>query len=105
VLAGFSEAAGSRVRVLGVDVSDDAQSAVGLLTDAGVHYPSVRDPQASTRAPLRWTGLPMTVLVDADGVVRHVERAPLTSDAQLRDLVAAHLGVDVPGATPSRSGS
>jgi thiol-disulfide isomerase/thioredoxin len=95
LLADLAAAGGSSLRVLGIDVQDDPASALSLLTDAGVHYPSVRDDAAATKAPLRWTGLPMTVFVDPDGVVTFTQRGPITDPDQLRSLVSAHLGVTV----------
>lgn len=89
------DASTSAVQLLGIDVEDDASSAVSLLIDTGVHYPSVRDTGRATQPSLRWVGLPMTVLVGADGVVRHVERAPITSQEQLDALVQEYLGVTV----------
>jgi len=47
---------------------------------------------ASTKSVVS-TGLPFLALVDADGVVVHREYVALTSQAQLEDLVAEHLGV------------
>jgi hypothetical protein len=44
---------------------------------------------------LRRTAMPVTVLVGADGVVRRVYNGPVLTDAALRDLVRAHLGVVV----------
>ncbi|MFN8168295.1 MAG: TlpA disulfide reductase family protein [Candidatus Nanopelagicales bacterium] len=96
LLADLSAAAGPSLRVLGVDVQDSPSSALSLLADTDVHYASVRDDDTLTKAPLRWTGLPMTVFVDADGVVTHVQRGTITSDEQLRGLVQEHLGVTVP---------
>jgi hypothetical protein len=76
-------------------VQDDPGAALSLLTDTDVHYASMRDDDAGTKAPLRWTGLPMTLFVDADGVIRHTQRGEITSDEQLRELVQEHLGVTV----------
>jgi thiol-disulfide isomerase/thioredoxin len=81
------------VDVLGIDVEDRPSAALSLLLDSGVHYPSVRDTGRDTQPALRWVGLPMTLFVDAAGHVTHVERAPLTSQSQLDDLVERHLGV------------
>ncbi|MFN8157707.1 MAG: TlpA disulfide reductase family protein [Candidatus Nanopelagicales bacterium] len=87
------DTATDEVALLGIDVQDDPASALSLLTEAGVHYPSVRDTGAATRPSLRWSGLPMTLFVAADGVVQHVERAPITSQEQLDGLVKTYLGV------------
>ncbi len=95
LFADLAAAGGGSLRVLGLDVQDDPASALALLTDAGVHYASVRDDTALTKAPLRWTGLPMTVFVDSDGVVTYVHRGTITDPAQLRSLVSEHLDVVV----------
>ena len=91
------KSAGSSVRVLGLDASDDPSSALSLLRDAGVHHPSVRDDAGRTKGSLRWgSGLPVTYFVDADGVVVYEKHGAVTSAAELRGLVADHLGVTVP---------
>ncbi|HET7901444.1 MAG TPA: TlpA disulfide reductase family protein [Candidatus Nanopelagicales bacterium] len=81
------------VELLGVDVEDRPDRALSLLVDTGVHYPSVRDTGRTTQPSLRWVGLPMTVFATAEGVVTHVERAPITSQEQLDGLVSRYLGV------------
>ena len=95
LLASLSESK-SGVRVVGIAVQNKPDQALSLLTDSGVHYPSARDDDAATKAALHWGGLPMTLFVGADGVVTHVERAPIVSEDQLRSLVSLHLGVTVP---------
>ncbi len=89
------DAATSEVALLGIDVEDRPEKALSLLADTGVHYPSVRDTGRITQPSLRWVGLPMTLFVAADGVVQHVERAPITSQQQLDGLVQQYLGVQV----------
>ena len=82
--------------MLGIDVQDSPGSALSLLGDTDVHYASVRDDDTATKAPLRWTGLPMTVFVDADGAITYSQRGVITDADELRSLVREHLGVDVP---------
>lgn len=92
----FADLAGTGdVRVLGIAVQDDPSQGLALLVEADVHYASVTDFDSVTKPGLRWTGLPMTVLVDADGVVTHVERGQIQDAAQLEQLVSDHLGVTV----------
>ena len=81
------------MRVLGIAVQDDPSAGLALLIEADVRYPSVTDYDSLTKPELRWTGLPMTVFVDADGVVTHVERGQIQDAAQLDALVSQHLGV------------
>lgn len=95
LLSDLSIAAGPALRVLGVSVEDDPAAALSLLTEVGAHYASVRDDERLTQAPLRWAGLPMTVFVDADGVITHVQRGVISDGGQLSTLVEEHLGVTV----------
>ena len=97
LFGGLQRSAGGTVRVLGLDASDDPSSALSLLRDAGVHHPSVRDDAGRSKGQLRWgSGLPVTYFVDADGVVVYEKHGAVTSAADLRRLVADHLGVTVP---------
>jgi thiol-disulfide isomerase/thioredoxin len=95
LFADLAATSDSPVRVLGIAVQDRPAAALSLLTDSDVHYSSVRDDDRLTQSPLRWTGLPMTVFVDSDGVVTHVQRGVISDAATLRTLVADHLGVMV----------
>jgi len=99
-LALFADLAGSvgtDVHVLGVDATDDPSSALSLLTDAGVHYASVRDDSGVTKAPMGWgSGLPVTYFVDADGHVVFTKHGAIASADEMNRLVSEHLGVTVP---------
>lgn len=97
VLAQVSARAGRAVRFLGVDVMDFApDQALGLLAASKVSFPSVVDYDRATKAALRWTGPPMTVLVRPDGTIAYRHVGELTSADQLRGLIRDHLGVTVP---------
>lgn len=88
-------AAGGRLVVLGVDFADATPLALAFAASEDLHYPSVV--AAATQFPLRrWAaGLPVTLLVDARGSIVDVQRGPFTSWQQLRDIVAARLGVSL----------
>lgn len=88
-------AATGTVRVLGIAVQDDPGPSLSLLADVDAHYASAQDYSGSTKSVLRWVGLPMTIFVDADGVVTRVERGQITSAEQLDAMVAEALGVQV----------
>jgi thiol-disulfide isomerase/thioredoxin len=86
--------AGDRVRVLGLDFLDPRPGyALAFADELGLTYPQLADPDGATRAALRVAGLPMTLFVDTDGVITHVEYGEVKSVAQLRQLVARHLQV------------
>ncbi|MGE0818297.1 MAG: TlpA family protein disulfide reductase, partial [Candidatus Nanopelagicales bacterium] len=88
-------AASGTVRVLGISVQVVPGPSLSLLSAVDVHYASAQDYDGSTKAALRWVGLPMTLFVDADGVITHVERGQITSAEQLDAMVSESLGVQV----------
>jgi thiol-disulfide isomerase/thioredoxin len=96
LFADLAGSAGAGLRVVGIDATDDPASALSLLADAGVHYPSVRDDSAVTKAPMRWVGLPVTYFVDADGRIAYEQHGAVASAEQMRTLISDHLGVAVP---------
>ena len=63
-----------QVFFLGVDTRDDPQGAVDFLTEVGVTYPQVVDWDGDLLAHLRIPGLPVTVILDAQGkiIAKHV---------------------------------
>ena len=97
VLQAFHAAHGDTVPVLGVDFQDpNTGLALEQLADRGVTYPSVADTEAALKAePLRATALPLTALVDEDGVVVRVLPMELETVGELEALVSEHLGVDL----------
>lgn len=96
ILQQVHEAAGDRVRVIGVDWQDPRPSyAIGFADELGLTYPQLADPEGATRAPLRITALPITVLVNARGRIVHTETGPVESVHDLATLISEHLGVRV----------
>ena len=81
---------------LGIDFQEtDEALALDLLGRSGVTYPQVADPDGDVRGPFQLGGLPMTVLVGADGEIVDV-LAELESYAQLQDIIESELGVRAP---------
>ncbi len=93
----FAEQYVGRVAVLGIDFNDtQPRAALELARDTGVTYPLVADPESAVAGPppgLVPRGLPMVVLVDAEGRVVHREAREITDVAELEELVWTHLGV------------
>jgi peroxiredoxin len=90
-----SQQLGERVHVLGVNPqSNDTDAAqASMIARNGVTYPTLRDPQDELLRQFNTTGgLPTTVFVDADGVVRKVHNGLLTEQLLL-DEIEASLGV------------
>lgn len=89
-------AADGRLIVLGIDWYDPQPArALAFADELGLRYPQVADPEGVTRAPLRISGLPVTLFVGADGTVNHVEYGAVSSAGQLEALVERHLSVEV----------
>jgi len=81
------------VVVLGVVTGDRRSAAASLARDLGVTFASVDDPDRRLLRALGRGALPVTLLVDAAGVVRHEDVSGALTFARLRDLTAEHLGV------------
>jgi thiol-disulfide isomerase/thioredoxin len=65
-------AAGTSLRVVGIDERDSARSARTFATSRGARYPSLADPQGKLLGRLRMlpqTGVPSTVFLDREGRV------------------------------------
>ena len=94
-LARLARTAGDRLRVVGVASLDVPANSVAFAADNRLPFPSLQDRDGDLGRGLRRAGLPVTVLVRADGAVAYVyQGAPLT-DATLRRLVRDELGIHV----------
>jgi thiol-disulfide isomerase/thioredoxin len=94
VLVDFAGRAAGKVDVVGVLMQDTAANGLEFARQFGMHYPSVVDDDGRV---LRRYGSkpPITLLLDAQGRVAHVERGQIHSAAELDALVAQHLRVTV----------
>ena len=86
VLQAAYEQVKERVQFVGVDTRDDPLAAADYLPEVGVTYPQLVDTDGRLLEHTRIPGLPVTLLLDEDGVevARHV--GPLT-EAQLTELL------------------
>jgi thiol-disulfide isomerase/thioredoxin len=91
-LVGFAARAGDRVAVVGVDTEDEDDKALTFAKQYGMRYPSVVDPDGRVLRAYGG-GPPITLLLDAQGVVKLRHRGELTSTGELVQLVQQHLGV------------
>ncbi|MFI6823631.1 TlpA family protein disulfide reductase [Micromonospora sp. NPDC050187] len=85
-----------QVHVIGVNTRDDRPRAVSVGEDFGVTFPTLVDTDQRLQRALAPNVLPITLLVDAQGRVRHQDVSGAIDDARLADLVRRHLGLDVP---------
>ncbi|WP_089157594.1 TlpA family protein disulfide reductase [Micromonospora sp. NBS 11-29] len=91
----LSERADGRFQVIGVNSRDSRGGAQSLGEDFGVGFPMLVDQGNAFERALERNAFPLTVLVDSDGRIRHVEGTGALDDARLAALVRAHLGVRV----------
>ena len=90
LLLQFRAEAGDRVGIVGVLHEDEKGQALEFARQYGMHYPSVVDDDGRVLRAYS-SGPPVTLLVDATGKVRHVQRGEFKSLAQLKAAVAEHL--------------
>ncbi len=81
------------VAFLGVNIQDDPAAAAAMATETGVTYRLTRDPQGAVYAAFGGIGMPTTVFVDADGMIRDVITGQM-SEAELRSKIVEHFAVD-----------
>ncbi len=93
LLQEFADAAGERVRVVGLISKDGVPQADSFAADAGVTFPSAYDRDGRLMDELGVNVLPFTYLVDADGALVFTKVGSIASVDELRALVAEHLGV------------
>jgi thiol-disulfide isomerase/thioredoxin len=95
VVQQLADAAGDRVRVLGVVSKDGVPQATSFAADAGATFPTAFDGEGELMDALGIRALPYTYFLAADGAVAHVEVGPVESLPEFQQLVAEHLGVQL----------
>ena len=93
VVQQLADAAGDRVRVLGVVSKDGVPQATSFAADAGATFPSAFDGDGALMDGLGIRALPYTYFLAADGALAHVEVGQVDSLEEFEQLVAEHLGV------------
>lgn len=78
------------VRVVGLNVQDNADAALSLLTELGVHYPSFDQADAALQILTAPPVLPLSFLVQSDGTIERITSTPVFyNPSQVRDAVTA----------------
>ncbi|MEV0721251.1 TlpA disulfide reductase family protein [Micromonospora purpureochromogenes] len=91
----LSERAAGRLQVVGVNSRDTRSAAQSIGEDYGIRFPMLFDQGEALQRELGRNALPLTLLVDAQGRVRHTDATGALDDARLAALVRQHLGVQV----------
>ncbi len=91
----LADAAGDRVRVLGVVSKDGVPQATSFAADAGATFPTAFDGDGALMDGLGIRALPYTYFLAADGSVAHVEVGAVESLPEFQQLLAEHLGVQL----------
>lgn len=92
LLAGVAAGAGDRLGLVGVLTQDTERNGLEFARQFGIRYPNlVDDDGAVLRAFL--PGPPVTLFLDAQGRVVFRKNGKFADAAQIRALVAEHLGV------------
>jgi cytochrome c biogenesis protein CcmG/thiol:disulfide interchange protein DsbE len=78
-----AQAEAGRIAFIGVNVLDTEPAARAFLDEFGVGYPNGPDTSERWARQFGATGVPVTVFVDADGVIRSVVLGAVTSPGEL----------------------
>jgi len=92
----LSERAEGQLTVVGVNMRDTRSGAQSIGEDFGVRFPILIDQGEALQRALERKAIPMTVLVDANSQIQHVDVSGALDDARLAELVGVHLSVAVP---------
>lgn len=84
----FHERNSDRVSVVGVDYTDELDGARRFIRRYGWTFPNLSDPEGLAGSRYGLSGLPVTVILDADGTITKSLRGPQT-EAKLDAAVRA----------------
>ncbi|MET7373138.1 TlpA family protein disulfide reductase [Micromonospora arida] len=92
----LSERAAGQLQVVGVNSRDSRGGAQSIGEDFGVRFPILVDQGEALQRELKRNAIPLTLFVDADGQLRHIDASGALDDTKLAKLVRQHLGLAVP---------
>lgn len=85
------EALDGEVVFLGVNLQEDADQAAGLLDVFVAKYPALLDTEGEVAVHYRIQGMPTTVFIDAEGIVRSMGAGLIVEEVLVEEL--ARIGV------------
>jgi len=90
----FADEAAGKVDVIGIDITDPLpDKAIEFAAASGWRYPHLVDREGLLSRSMQVPGIPVTLLVNAEGRIVYRHTGPFTSAQQVRDLVSEQLGV------------
>jgi thiol-disulfide isomerase/thioredoxin len=92
---GYAERVGERVRVIGVDTLDRAESSKPYAADLRLRFPMLADPDGKLMRQVGVSALPATLFLDAQGRISYLYNGPALDQAGLTRLGRERLGVVV----------
>ena len=93
MLREMSEELAGDVTFLGINVQDIPMNAEAFLDELNVEYDQATDPNGDYFKAVGGLGMPTTLLVDENGLVRYRHTGELDAEG-LRELLQAHLGTE-----------
>ncbi|MCL4504937.1 MAG: TlpA family protein disulfide reductase [Chloroflexi bacterium] len=86
LVAAYKELGDSGVVFVGIGTQDDSDKLKKFAADNKVTYTILEDPKGSVSDAYSVLGLPTTVLVDSQGIVRKVFSGPVTKDQVITEI-------------------
>lgn len=86
------QARSDEVRFVGINVGEDPSVAVGFIDEVGASYDQFADLDGEVSTELRATSMPVTVVIDENGVITTRHLGPLDQDG-LNEAIDEALGV------------
>jgi len=85
------QARGDEVRFVGINIGEDAARAAAFLDEVGASYDQYLDSEGYVVTELRTSTMPVTVILDANGVITERHLGPLDQDG-LNEAIDEALG-------------
>ena len=86
------QARGDEVRFVGINIGEDADRAAEFLADVGATYDQFLDSEGYVVTELRTSTMPVTVVLDSDGLITERHLGPLDQDG-LNEAIDEALGL------------
>jgi peroxiredoxin len=86
-MAALDAVAGPDVTVIGIDYQEKAETVLELAEETGSSFPMALDSRGQVSREYRATALPVTLLIDQQGVIVDVVRGPVDGE-RLQEMLA-----------------